>query len=46
MDAFETFTSDYDTENPVTKKDGEIRMLDMRSEKNKDSMSDLEKQEI
>ena len=32
--AFESFITDYDTENPVTKKEGMIRKLQMRIQKN------------
>ena len=39
FDVFETFPSEYDTENPVTKKEGEIRLIELRALRNKDKMS-------
>lgn len=32
-DAADEFITDYDRENPVTKKDGEIRMIEMKEQK-------------
>lgn len=39
MEKFEDFTTDYDCENPVTKKEGDIRLIELRTEKNKSTMS-------